>query len=112
MVSELVSGVWMWELIAAVDNNDQEFLAQVRRIGIEPKSLARKLVMVMQHEVQEELFFHADPHPSNLVVLPNNGICYIDFGAIGRFSTQTRKFFRELQHHMIRGDIGRMVNSR
>ena len=24
MVSELVSGVWMWELMAAVDSNDQE----------------------------------------------------------------------------------------
>src|SRR4030081_164283 len=110
MVSDLVSGVWMWELMAAVDSNVREFLAKVRRIGIEPKSLARKLVMVMQHEVQEELFFHADPHPSNLIILPNNGICYIDFGAIGRFSTQTRKIFRELQHHMLRGDIGRMVN--
>ena len=110
MVSELVSGVWMWELMAAVDSNDQEFLAKVRRIGIEPKALARKLVLVMQHEVQEELFFHADPHPANLVIMPNNGICFIDFGAIGRFSTQTRKTFRELQHHMVRGDIGRMVN--
>ena len=30
MVSEFVSGVWMWELMAAVDSNDQEFLAKVR----------------------------------------------------------------------------------
>jgi ubiquinone biosynthesis protein len=110
MVSEFVSGVWMWELMAAVDGNDQEFLSKVRRIGIEPKSLARKLVMIWQREVQEELFFHADPHPANLVLMPNNGICFIDFGAIGRFSTQTRKILREFQHHMIRGDIGRMVN--
>jgi len=60
--------------------------------------------------VQEELFFHADPHPANLVVMPNNEICFIDFGAIGRFSTATRKTLREFQHHMIKGDIGRMVN--
>src|SRR5215211_2141578 len=60
MVSELVSGVWMWELLAAVDSNDQEFLAKVRRIGIEPKSLASKLVVIMLREAQEELFFHAD----------------------------------------------------
>ena len=110
MVSELVSGVWMWELMAAVDSNDQEFLSKVRLIGIEPKSLARKLVMVMQHEVQEELFFHADPHPANIVIMPNNKICFLDFGAIGRFTTQTRKTVREFQHHMIKGDIGRMVN--
>ncbi len=110
MVSELVSGVWMWELMAAVDTNDQEFLLKCRRQGIEPKSLARKLVVTMHREVQEELFFHADPHPANIVILPNNTICFIDFGAIGRFSTQIRKTFRELQYHMAAGDIGRMVN--
>ena len=110
MVSEFVSGVWMWELMAAVDSNDHEFLAKVREIGIEPKALARKLVSVMQHEIQEELFFHADPHPANLVVMPNNRICFLDFGAIGRFTTQTRKTVREFQHHMIQGDIGRMTN--
>lgn len=110
MVSEFVSGVWMWELMAAVDSNDQAFLAKVAESGIEPKSLARKLVRIMQQEVQEELFFHADPHPANLVVMPNNLVCFLDFGAIGRFTTQTRKTVREFQYHMIAGDIGRMVN--
>ncbi len=111
MVSEFVSGVWMWELLAAVDRNDQEFLAKVRRIGIEPKALARKLVVIMLRELQEELFFHADPHPANLVIMPNNKVCFIDFGAIGRFSTATRKIFREMRYHMSRGDIGRIVNT-
>jgi ubiquinone biosynthesis protein len=110
MVSEFVSGVWMWELMAAVDSNDHEFLSKVRRIGIEPKALARKLLLIMQRELQEELFFHADPHPANLIVMPNNKVCFIDFGAIGRFTTQTRKDIREFQYHMMRGDIGRMVN--
>jgi ubiquinone biosynthesis protein len=111
LVSEFVSGVWMWELMAAVDRNDQEFLSGVARIGIEPKSLARKIVVIMQREMQEELFFHGDPHPANLVIMPNNKICFIDFGAVGRFSTQVRKVLREFQHHSITGDIGRMVNS-
>jgi ubiquinone biosynthesis protein len=111
MVSELVSGVWMWELLAAVDTNDEEFLAKVRSIGIEPKSLASKLVVIMLREAQEELFFHADPHPANLVIMPNNKICFIDFGAIGRFSTKTRKLFRELQYHMSKSDIGRIANT-
>jgi predicted unusual protein kinase regulating ubiquinone biosynthesis (AarF/ABC1/UbiB family) len=111
MVSEFVSGVWMWELLAAVDRNDQEFLSKVRRIGIEPKALARKLVVIMLREAQEELFFHGDPHPANLVIMPNNKVCFIDFGAVGRFSTGTRKIFRELRYHMAKGDIGRIVNT-
>jgi ubiquinone biosynthesis protein len=110
LVSEFVSGVWMWELMAAVDRNDLEFLSQVGRMGIEPKALARRIVVIMQREIQEELFFHADPHPANLVIMPNNKICFIDFGAIGRFSTHVRKLLREFQHHALKGDIGRMVN--
>ncbi len=42
--------------------------------------------------------------------MANNNICFLDFGAIGRFTTQTRKTIREFQYHMIQGDIGRMTN--
>jgi len=111
MVSELVSGVWMWELMAAVDNEDEEFLDKVLAMGIEPKSLARKLLRTMHSEALDQPFHHADPHPANLIVLPNNRICYIDFGAIGRFSTQTRKAWREMWYHMLSGDISRLTNA-
>jgi ubiquinone biosynthesis protein len=111
MVSEFVSGFWVWEIMAAVDTNDQAFLWQLREQGIDPKTLASKLVLMMNREVQEELFFHSDPHPANIVVMPNNKVCFIDFGAIGRFSTQSRKTFRELSHHMLTGDVGRIVNA-
>jgi ubiquinone biosynthesis protein len=110
LVSEFVSGVWMWELIGAVDSNNEAFLERVREQGIEPKALARKLIRTMHREVLEELFFHADPHPANIVVGANNRICFVDFGAVGRFSSQTRKAWRELMHHMMNGDITRMVN--
>jgi ubiquinone biosynthesis protein len=111
LVSEFVSGFWIWEIMAAVDNNDQEFLLELSEQGIDPKKLASKLVLIMNREVQEELFFHSDPHPANIVVMPDNKICFIDFGAIGRFTTQSRKTFRELSHHMLTGDVGRMVNA-
>lgn len=99
----------MWELMAAVDGNDREFLAEVRHIGIEPGAVARRLLRSLHRELLEHLFFHADPHPANLVVLPDSRICFIDFGAIGRFSTETRNTWRELQVHMKNLDVGRMV---
>jgi predicted unusual protein kinase regulating ubiquinone biosynthesis (AarF/ABC1/UbiB family) len=111
MVSELVSGVWMWELMAAVDNNDLEFLGPLAERGIEPRAIASRLVRNVHRDLLEELFFHADPHPANLVVLPDNKICFLDFGAIGRFSTDTRNTWRELHHHMQSHDIGRMVSA-
>jgi ubiquinone biosynthesis protein len=111
MISELVSGFWMWEIMAAVDSNDQEFLRKLHEQGIDPKALASKLVLIMNRDVLEELFFHSDPHPANIVVMPGNRICAIDFGAIGRFSTQSRKTFREFSHHMLTADVGRMVDA-
>jgi ubiquinone biosynthesis protein len=111
LVSELVSGVWMWELMAAVDQNDGDFLAKIAAMGIEPKSIATKLINMMHRDVLEEIFFHADPHPANIVVQPNNRICFIDFGAVGRFSTQTRNTWREINAHLKNGDIERMAVS-
>ncbi len=111
LVNELVSGIWMWELMAAVDANDQEFLAKARSLGIDPTAVGRRLVRALHRELLEHVFFHADPHPANLVVLPNSRICFIDFGAIGRFTTETRKTWRELQYHMRTLDIGRMVQA-
>jgi ubiquinone biosynthesis protein len=111
MVSELVSGVWMWELMAAVDRDDHEFLREVAPQGIDPTAVARRLVRALHRDLLEHLFFHADPHPGNLVVLPGSRICFIDFGAIGRFSTETRNTWRELNWHMRRHDIARMVHS-
>jgi ubiquinone biosynthesis protein len=111
LVNELISGVWMWELMAAVDQNDQEFLGNLRHSGIEPGQVARRLVRALHRELLEHLFFHADPHPANLVVLPDSRICFIDFGAVGRFSTETRNTWRELQFHMQSHDVERMVRS-
>jgi ubiquinone biosynthesis protein len=109
LVNELVSGVWIWELMVAVDEKDHEFLASLRKVGIEPGLVARRLVRGVHRELLEHLFFHADPHPANLVILPDSRICFIDFGSVGRFSTETRNTWRELQFHMGNHDIERMV---
>jgi ubiquinone biosynthesis protein len=109
MVSEFVSGVWMWEIMAAVDAKDGSFLSQLSEQGIEPKILARKLIRSAHRQLLESLFYHADPHPANIVVRPDNKLCIIDFGAIGRMSPRMRTAWRELHYHMANGDVERMV---
>jgi ubiquinone biosynthesis protein len=111
LVNELVSGIWIWELMVAADQNDQEFLGELRRSGIEPGLVARRLVRSMHRQLLEHLFFHADPHPGNLIILPDSRICFIDFGAVGRFSTEARNTWRELQFHIRNRDIERMVRT-
>jgi ubiquinone biosynthesis protein len=111
LMTELMSGMWMRELMTAVDRNDQEFLSKARGMGIDPRVVARRLVQFVNRMILESNFFHADPHPANLIVLPNNRICFIDFGAVARVSTQTRNIVREIQYHMKNCDVERLVDT-
>ena len=35
-------------------------------------------------------FFHADPHPGNIFILPDNTIAFVDFGIVGRLDEDSR----------------------
>ena len=47
------------------------------------KVIARRLAISYYKQIFEYGFFHADPHPGNLLVFPNGHICYLDFGMMG-----------------------------
>jgi ubiquinone biosynthesis protein len=47
-------------------------------------------------QVFELGFFHADPHPGNIFILPENIVCLIDFGMTGSVNLETREDFVDL----------------
>jgi ubiquinone biosynthesis protein len=49
-------------------------------------------------------FFHADPHPGNIFVLPGNVICLLDFGMMGAVDRSTREIFVSLLDGIVRRD--------
>lgn len=49
----------------------------------DPQVLAKRLAASYFKQVFNHGFFHADPHPGNLLVTPGNCICYLDFGMMG-----------------------------
>ncbi|WNQ11357.1 AarF/ABC1/UbiB kinase family protein [Paenibacillus aurantius] len=55
------------------------------------KVTAERLVNAMFHQVLIEGFFHADPHPGNVMVLTDGKIAFVDFGLVGRLD-ETMKF--------------------
>ncbi|MCP3966012.1 MAG: AarF/ABC1/UbiB kinase family protein [Lentisphaerae bacterium] len=54
-------------------------------------------------------FFHADPHPGNIILKDNNIIVFIDFGMMGRVSTQERHDFVRMLRNILRGDEHRIA---
>lgn len=58
-------------------------IAKIKESGGDQKIVAHRLALSYFKQVFNYGFFHADPHPGNLLVLPNNVICYIDYGMMG-----------------------------
>jgi len=56
-------------------------------------------------------FFHADPHPGNLFVLPGNVICMLDFGMVGIVDRSTREHFVDLIDAVVNRDEPAMVEA-
>jgi ubiquinone biosynthesis protein len=54
-------------------------------------------------------FFHADPHPGNIFVLPGGRICFIDCGMIGNVDPQTVQDLAELVTGVINVDMERVI---
>ena len=90
VVQEFVSGIWMSELITAVESKDEVALDKIRQMNIDPKIVARRLLWVSHWGLWESSFFHADPHPANLIIQPNNQLMFIDFGAMGTLTESRR----------------------
>jgi ubiquinone biosynthesis protein len=68
---------------------------------LEMAGLDRKLITVRGaayylKQIFVQGFFHADPHPGNIFVLPDNVICLLDFGMTGSVDRQTREEFVDL----------------
>ena len=56
-------------------------------------------------------FFHADPHPANILVLKGNKIGLVDFGIVGYFDESLKQKSVELFYGIIEEDMDAIVNT-
>lgn len=68
----------------------------IERAGLDRKIIASRGADLMLEQVFKHGFFHADPHPGNIFVLPENIICYFDFGMMGTLDRRSREVFVDL----------------
>ena len=90
IVQKYTSGIWLWEVMAGVEQQNSQALARMRKLNIDPKKVAQRLMWVNYWGMQENLIFHADPHPANVIVRKNSKMTFIDFGSCGSFNREQR----------------------
>ncbi len=53
-------------------------------------------------------FFHADPHPGNIFLLPEGKLCFIDCGMTGQLDRKTTEQLINLVAGVVKGDIDKL----
>ncbi|WP_299336396.1 AarF/UbiB family protein [uncultured Psychroserpens sp.] len=76
-----------------------------------PKVIARRLAISYFKQIFEYGFFHADPHPGNLFVLPNGHICYLDFGMMGSMLPRDISIFGKLFIAITEKDVKNIIKA-
>jgi ubiquinone biosynthesis protein len=105
---------WEWtssvmnvqEHIEGIRGND---LAAIDSAGLDRKALAARGADAVLKMILVDGYFHADPHPGNVIYLPSNRIALIDFGMVGRLSPVRRRQIVDLLSGLARHDEEAML---
>ena len=92
--------------ISALPFTDME---AIRKSGIDCGKIAELGVRLLQKQVFDAGFFHGDPHPGNMFVLPGPKIAYVDFGVMGRLTGRERGLLRKIAAAMFFDDMREMA---
>lgn len=95
------SKVLTMEYIHGTKVTDLERLAAQQ---IAPEKVNRLLIRTYLKQLLEDGFFHADPHPGNLLVMPDGRLAFFDFGMVGRISPQLQSKMIDAFFHVVGKD--------
>ncbi|WP_157554655.1 ABC1 kinase family protein [Nocardia crassostreae] len=78
--------------------------AELAAAGLKPDKVLDAGAAWMVRQLFTDALFHADPHPGNILLLPGNRVCLLDFGMFGRFDRAQRRRMGLMLLALISGD--------
>ena len=78
---------------------------QLRARRISAVKVNRLLVRTYLKQLLEDGFFHADPHPGNLLVLDSGHLAFFDFGMVGRITPKLQSQMIDAFFHVVARDV-------
>ena len=73
------------------------------------KHLAKAILETTLVQILDHGFFHADPHPGNIMLLQGDVLCLLDWGMVGRLSTEARYGLIDLVQTIIDRDTDKIL---
>jgi predicted unusual protein kinase regulating ubiquinone biosynthesis (AarF/ABC1/UbiB family) len=84
--------------------------AEIRDQGIDARYLIEVGVQCSLRQLLEHGFFHADPHPGNLLAMPDGKLAYLDFGMMSEIQPPQRYGLIEAIVHVVNRDFEGLAN--
>ncbi len=98
--------VLVLEYIEGIKISCEEKLAAA---GIDRQALALSVANAIFKQLLVDGFFHADPHPGNLVVGTDGRVIFLDFGMVGRLDEWLKDRLGIMLLNIVRKDVGGIV---
>ncbi|MCA1608445.1 MAG: phosphotransferase, partial [Acidobacteria bacterium] len=76
----------------------------LRSQSISPEKVNRLLIRTYLKQLLEDGFFHADPHPGNLLVMADGRLAFFDFGMVGRITAELQSKMIDAFFHVVGKD--------
>ncbi len=73
----------------------------VKKLGIDPNEMIEIGVNCSLQQLLEHGYFHADPHPGNILALANGKLCYLDFGMMSEVTDKSRTGLIQAVVHLV-----------
>jgi len=83
-------------------------LEDVKKLGIDPDEMIEIGVQCSLEQLLEHGFFHADPHPGNLLALEDGRLCYLDFGMMSEVSRDSRSGLIQAVVHLVNKNFDKL----
>jgi predicted unusual protein kinase regulating ubiquinone biosynthesis (AarF/ABC1/UbiB family) len=106
---EYLDGVPLVEMLAARRAGDEARLRALAERGHDARRIASHVVWNALNQIYRFGYFHADPHPANLIVLPGDAIGYVDFGIVGKLDEEATGALRYFAQSLFAGRTGAAV---
>ena len=105
LTTELIEGIPLIDIVIACRDDDRAYLEALAEAGHDLDRIVRRLDWNMLNQVFVFGYFHADLHPANIFVLPDDAIGYVDFGIVGQLPNRVRDSLTRYSWLLFRGDV-------
>jgi ubiquinone biosynthesis protein len=111
LTADFLEGVTVLDYLRALESAKELLPRRLAAAGFVPDLFARHLIDNFLGDAFRHGIFHADLHPANLLILPDNVVGYIDFGITGVLSHHSRRHLIGLTLAYTRADLDGMTEA-